>query len=486
MNDHEAMKDPDSEWKMEEYSSSSKEDDEDEAGSIVKWLLKNGYVIGRRIIVTGIMISSATLVVPPLVAFSAMGVVISAPFGFLFGTYACTNKLITILLPDPDPLLMLEYNYAADYDCMQLDAAVEDDYGPEVKGYFADEEDKEQIEGISHSVEIELDDYKQAALTTAPNYVDEDVDGIREMEMEDVMQGESLDIDAGDDYVEEDDDVVDKGTGEQTRDDAGEYYNEDDEQGMGEQPLGENENKYKPEGNEDVKSKVEWMVIEDDNFVRESSSFGDVKDVETTEPVTFEEKDIEHEEDIKQRVEMVAGDEQEYVEDDDNSLEEENKSEEPLVNDKKGIEDDHFGDDNKDIVETTKPVMVKEIDTEKLVPVGSKNNEPVGEMHHVSDINADVLARSPLKQTPLDTKTAEDASKAYKKMPSKKDDERMWEKIIAMRRIVGYKAPSEATCIGELKALYVFTGVEPPALSDEGDSDLDDKLNFLMAIIGVK
>ena len=57
-----------------------------------------------------------------------------------------------------------------------------------------------------------------------------------------------------------------------------------------------------------------------------------------------------------------------------------------------------------------------------------------------------------------------------------------------MRAIVGYKAPSEATHVGELKALYVFTGVEPPT-SIKDDSDLDEvnaNLKFLMSIVGVK
>lgn len=70
------------------------------------------------------------------------------------------------------------------------------------------------------------------------------------------------------------------------------------------------------------------------------------------------------------------------------------------------------------------------------------------------------------------------------------EDEKIWEKIGAMRAIVGYKAPSEATFMEELKALYVFTGVEPPA-SFKGDSNSDRdevnaKLKFLMSIVGVK
>lgn len=57
-----------------------------------------------------------------------------------------------------------------------------------------------------------------------------------------------------------------------------------------------------------------------------------------------------------------------------------------------------------------------------------------------------------------------------------------------MRIIVGYKAAPQSSCIGEVKALYIFTGVEPPSSFDKS-SDLkeaEDKLHFLMSIVGVK
>jgi hypothetical protein len=53
---------------------------------------------------------------------------------------------------------------------------------------------------------------------------------------------------------------------------------------------------------------------------------------------------------------------------------------------------------------------------------------------------------------------------------------------------VGYKASVRGTCIEELKALYIFTGVEPPAsFRDPSDlAEVNDKLKFLMTIVGVK
>lgn len=70
------------------------------------------------------------------------------------------------------------------------------------------------------------------------------------------------------------------------------------------------------------------------------------------------------------------------------------------------------------------------------------------------------------------------------------NEEEIWEKIDAMRTIVGYKATPQRTCMEELKALYIFTGVELPASPSFMDpSDLGkvyESLQFLMSIVGVK
>lgn len=67
-------------------------------------------------------------------------------------------------------------------------------------------------------------------------------------------------------------------------------------------------------------------------------------------------------------------------------------------------------------------------------------------------------------------------------------EEKIWERIEAMRAIVGYKAPASKTCMDELKALYTFTGVKPPsAFKDPSDMmEVSSRLQFLMSIVGVK
>lgn len=57
-----------------------------------------------------------------------------------------------------------------------------------------------------------------------------------------------------------------------------------------------------------------------------------------------------------------------------------------------------------------------------------------------------------------------------------------------MRTLVGHTAARQGTYTEELKALYIFTGVEPPvSFKDSSDlAEVSDKLRFLMSIVGVK
>ncbi|KAK9919275.1 hypothetical protein M0R45_027884 [Rubus argutus] len=69
-----------------------------------------------------------------------------------------------------------------------------------------------------------------------------------------------------------------------------------------------------------------------------------------------------------------------------------------------------------------------------------------------------------------------------------KNEDKIWEQIDAMRSIVGYRGTPHTSCIEELKALYIFTGVEPPtSFNDPPDlAQVNDKLHFLMSIIGLQ
>lgn len=65
------------------------------------WVVDTGLNVGKKLVITGVVISSVPLVLPPLVVISALGFAFSVPFGVVFASYACTEKLMSKLLPSP-------------------------------------------------------------------------------------------------------------------------------------------------------------------------------------------------------------------------------------------------------------------------------------------------------------------------------------------------------------------------------------------------
>jgi hypothetical protein len=51
------------------------------------------------------------------------------------------------------------------------------------------------------------------------------------------------------------------------------------------------------------------------------------------------------------------------------------------------------------------------------------------------------------------------------------NEENIWKQIHAIRKIIGYEGTIGASCTDELKALYIFTGVEPPTFVKENPFD---------------
>ena len=69
------------------------------------------------------------------------------------------------------------------------------------------------------------------------------------------------------------------------------------------------------------------------------------------------------------------------------------------------------------------------------------------------------------------------------------NEESMWKQISVIRKIIGYEGSKQKSFIDELKALYIFTGVEFPAFLKENPYDpaeINKKLHFLMSIVGIK
>ncbi|XP_057462877.1 uncharacterized protein LOC130752986 isoform X1 [Actinidia eriantha] len=97
-----AGEDSSEDWEIQEYSKS------EGSNNVVSWILEKGLNLGKKIVITGVVISSAPLVLPLVVVISALGFAVSVPFGLVFASYACTEKLMSKLLPGSKSPLMLE------------------------------------------------------------------------------------------------------------------------------------------------------------------------------------------------------------------------------------------------------------------------------------------------------------------------------------------------------------------------------------------
>ncbi|XP_043697590.1 ABC transporter F family member 4-like, partial [Telopea speciosissima] len=77
--------------------------------SKVKLILNKGWWLGKKIAIAGVAVSSAPFVLPPLVIFSTLGFAFSVPFGLVFASYACTDKIMSKFFPMPLSHPLLEY-----------------------------------------------------------------------------------------------------------------------------------------------------------------------------------------------------------------------------------------------------------------------------------------------------------------------------------------------------------------------------------------
>lgn len=91
--------DPSLEWNMEEGEFSGDRPSSEKMHSTVQ----RGCNVGKKLLITGLAISSAPVVLPPLVIMSAFGFVASIPYGVFLASYACTEKIMSVWLPIPPP-----------------------------------------------------------------------------------------------------------------------------------------------------------------------------------------------------------------------------------------------------------------------------------------------------------------------------------------------------------------------------------------------
>uniref|UniRef100_A0A5B7CCP1 Putative myb-like protein X n=1 Tax=Davidia involucrata TaxID=16924 RepID=A0A5B7CCP1_DAVIN len=601
------MEDPSVEWKIEEYSSS--EDRE----SKVSWILDRWLGLGKKIVITGIVISSAPLVLPPLVVISAIGFAFSVPFGVIFGSYACTEKLMSKLLPGPKPSLMLEYGTVStnedeeeeetvgfggevdmgkeeveqkddtkggvemrielvekgseenqaellredDEDFVQqgvqkdenepmedVDESVKEEGYEEDVGVYLDSEDKEPLEGVDVKIEGMEEEGEEGLLIEESKgdqlsgvfekdeqeSMEEVIESVKEdqgyeenvgkyldREDKDPLEGIDVKIEGNVDSTTVKDDEL-PGLAEEReqnnvrRVDEIEKLCEDKKVRLG-KVSGEMKGKQEESGNEAIPKENEMREMRNEANVdivpKEVKLVGEVEDIiEGNRDGKNFDNTLEIEKTIAdsngRRLGGVVG----------SVVEEEQK---PVV-DKKAVMQrtrakDHIAPDvdkglqfereKENVIHSN--ADLREIADESGLDLFDERNEAGDQYSYIVYENpeenenaSDIAAEGSVDFLELpasaglpQSKHAGITSETDTAIPSNKvllNEEKIWEQIDALRTILGYKDAPHRTCIEELKALYIFTGVEPPA-SFKVPSDLvevNDKLLFLMSIVGVK
>lgn len=171
------MQDPSEEWEIEEYSC------EDNGGKM-SWLLNNGLRLGKKVLITGIVVSSTPLVIPPLLAISAIGFVVSIPSGLLLASYACSERLMTKLLPGPAlPSHLLDFGLASD------DEEVEEEHEGCEGDIGMEKEEEEKMEETKRGVEMGIElGLREGEVTKGNNFgVKKDEQGLIE-DVDDILE----------------------------------------------------------------------------------------------------------------------------------------------------------------------------------------------------------------------------------------------------------------------------------------------------------
>ncbi|KAM1308530.1 hypothetical protein ACFX2H_010628 [Malus domestica] len=571
----------------------------------MRWILNKGWGLGKKVLVTGLVISSAPIVLPPLVVISAIGLALSVPSGIILASYACSEKIMSKLLPYSEPPPLLENNVTLMSNNEELQHDEEWERGMWV-GAKTDIEKEEgwdwtdRLEGREMRVEFVDEETGDIIEEAAQGNVTEDVGEIEFVE----ENGYERDVDESTD--EEEKLILDsiyevkiKGLSEDFKDDSVLDENQVDEvcglvfnviEGdvqMGVIPTeGTTVAIKESEGQERVNDIVEEaeLVEEtrgllekirdegntdnamemDKRYVGESEGGGELinqkvgSNAEEIEiPVEARIADIGSQESTNTR-EGGVGDVPETVYEDvkpvrdigsvseSKNAENDLAAEKPIGETKNNVKDvlveeksraktrnlkplaSSFTEDKQKFVINKeemvqgrrtddtinelefqlireKEIVVSNADAREIADESGlhlfdeKNQSGQQDWHssygisqgHVGDEGAD-YAELPISSIARESTDSGISSGKDITMPSNGvlyDETKIWAKIDAIRSIVGYKGTPHATCIEELKALYLFTGVEPPTVSFSDPPDLaqvNHNLRFLMSIIGVK
>ncbi|KAK9138599.1 hypothetical protein Sjap_009193 [Stephania japonica] len=345
----------------------------------MRLILNKGWGVGKKIIITGVVISSAPIVLPPLVVFSTLGFAFAVPFGVYFASYACMDKIMSKLLSSPPS--------------------------------EEDEEGEEQMVGVEG--EVGYVEGEKAKPVADADIGEENEQNVEEAKVEETMEIEEV-----------------------------------------KKPIAESKDESK---------KGEEVPVQE---VEKRKSEGGIGNAQEKEPSEKENGVVRIEKEEKKSM-----------------LDESENGE---------ITSDHSNVDDK-------KAKTEEITSDSEPKQGSSSevSSPATEGHSKVDDASDASnqgSTDPAVRGPAGSRTADKRTRKSKTgaaVSSKEvyiEEKKIWEQIDALRKILGYKIAPQVNSMEEVKALYVFTGVEPPsAFKGPSDiADVTDKLHLLMSIVGVK
>ncbi|XP_030529389.1 neurofilament medium polypeptide-like isoform X2 [Rhodamnia argentea] len=477
------MDEPSMDWDIEEYSSEAN-------SSKVNWLWNKGVAIGKKVLVTGMVISSAPFVLPPLLVVSALGIAVSVPYGLIFASYACSEKLMSRLLPNPYEEGIgeeeeEEVGFGGDIDMEEEKVEQTEDIKEQLKTRF------ELVEGNEEEKTMVGDTYGNRGMVEDLNsevreIMEKDndiIEGSLSQQPRDEMRGVllTLEVDENDGskfdqirapfevtnvVVLESGRLQDIGEDELVRETRGLIETFSDE-GKPHNPV--EEEKMQPEGMHEADDEID-VVVESKNYGKKGKRKGRKK--EKAEEKTIEK--LPRETDVHK------------IKQSGNAHADQDKKLAGLVEEKKPITEES----EKMTADYGKEKTSNKVDAGKMLKQGtSKGNDQENSLG-IGDAKIPIsLASSGLNDgRGLQILAGRGISPSFVEDEEIYGEEKIWQQIEAMRKIVGYKAKLQASCIEELKALYLFTGVEPPgSFKDTLDVvELNNKLRFLMSVVGVK
>ncbi|KAL7109646.1 hypothetical protein ACP275_06G187100 [Erythranthe tilingii] len=590
--------------------------DSEEEKSRLRWLIDAGLSLGKKLAIAGFVVTSAPLILPPLVVVSSLGFAFSVPFGVVFASYAFTQKLMSELLPSP-PLALsyggneeereemeavkngiefVDYDEGLDVgdgfeivyfeendggfvssveicglneegireeesgDKVCFDSQQLDDYGEQ--GFVGNVEicgkkesgdevcfDAQRSDdyGFVGNVEIcgkqesgdevcfdapKIDDYGDEGFVINDEICGVNEEGIRKQESGDekiCFDAQKLDDYGEDRELQGQSDVrsLEKGDDTLVENEGGKCILESIENEVLLQVQGgtsvENEGErnvsekiesedlllqvrgdtvVENEGEKNVPEKIETEdLVQDRNAEVEMTTVATVRVTDKDEKrrkgkrgkkktlaAAFKLPEKGKEPEVDNRHGKLSGEDDKGVIVGKN---EKNVCSEVVVKEESREE---LGDDKKQVGEEKCIVLEGENLDVKQVSL-EKENEPV-KLNETSDVTNGGTISYKSATVVVATETAEGNSVKIASDDSVEgmhdDEEEIWKKIDAIRVIVGFKAPRCASYFEELKAMYIFTGIEPPSdltmdhSSSDSAADFRNKLRFLMSVIGLK